>query len=274
MAFLVCVVPVCPVRAEAAHRSEQTTQLLFGERGELLERVNDFVRIRVLYDNYEGWCQSSQLEESMDEEVPSENIGLAGEWINEVRINDQVMQVPFGSSLPPHDIKSFFGKYKVAYNGTLIEPSQNILTQEMVKKFAFTFLNSPYLWGGRSVFGIDCSGFTQLVFKFMSIRLLRDAYQQATQGSEVHFLNEVQCGDLAFFDDEAGKITHTGILLNSTTIIHASGKVRLDSIDNLGIINNDTGKRTHNLKVIKRIAELIQLPLKSLVSVICVSQWY
>ena len=253
MAYLVCVVPVCPLRAEAAHISEQTTQLLFGERAEMLEIAEDFVRIRVLYDNYEGWCQSSQLEESTDEQVALENITLAGEWINKVRVNNQVMQVPFGSSLPLRDIKSFFGKYNVVYNGTFIEPSQNSLTEEMVKKFAFTFLNSPYLWGGRSVFGVDCSGFVQLVFKLMNIRLQRDAYQQASKGSEVGFLQETRCGDLAFFDNEAGKITHTGILLNSTTIIHASGKVRVDSIDDLGIINNDTGKRTHNLKVIKRI---------------------
>lgn len=228
MAYLVCLVPVCPVRAEATHRSEQTTQLLFGERGELLEKAEDFVRIRLLYDNYEGWCQSSQLEESMDKEVPLENMTLAGEWINEVKIDDQVMQVPFGSSLPLYS-EGFFGKYEVVYNGNFIKPSQNIFTEEMVRKLAFTFLNSPYLWGGRSVFGIDCSGFVQLVFKFMTIRLLRDAYQQVTKGNEVHSLHEVQCGDLAFFDNEAGKIIHTGILLNPTTIIHASGKVRVDS---------------------------------------------
>ena len=255
MAYLVCVVPVCPLRAEATHRSEQTSQLLFGERGEQLEIAGDFVRIRLLYDNYEGWCQSSQLEESTDEDVALENIMLAGEWINKVKVNDQVMQVPLGSCLPVSNIKSIFEKYKVVYDGTFIEPTQNSLTEEMVKKFAFTFLNSPYLWGGRSVFGIDCSGFIQLVFKLINIRLPRDAYQQATQGDEVGFLQEVHCGDLAFFDNESGKITHTGILLNSKTIIHASGKVRIDSIDDLGIINNDTGKRTHHLKVIKRVVE-------------------
>ncbi|HEX8279097.1 MAG TPA: NlpC/P60 family protein, partial [Segetibacter sp.] len=198
MAYLVCVVPVCPLRAEATHRSEQTSQLLFGERGEQLEIAGDFVRVRVLYDNYEGWCQSSQLEESTDEEVALENITLAGEWINKVKVNDQVMQVPLGSCLPVPNINSFFGKYKVVYDGTFIELTQNSFTEEMVKKFAFTFLNSPYLWGGRSVFGIDCSGFIQLVFKLMNIRLQRDAYQQATQGNEVCFLQEVHCGDLAF----------------------------------------------------------------------------
>ena len=116
MPFLVCIVPVCPVRAEASHRSEQTTQLLFGERCELLEKAEDFVRIRVLYDNYEGWCQAVQLEESTDEEVSSENKTLAGEWINEVRINDQTMNIPFGSVMPLLHIKGYFGKYKMVYN--------------------------------------------------------------------------------------------------------------------------------------------------------------
>lgn len=255
MPFLVCMVPVCPVRAEASHRSEQTTQLLFGERCELLKSAGDFVRIRILYDNYEGWCQSVQLEESTDEEVSSENQTLAGEWINEVRINDQMMNVPFGSVLPLVHVKGYFGKYQVMYKGAFIEPTENILTKEMIKKVAFTFLNSPYLWGGRSVFGIDCSGFTQLVFKCMNICLQRDAYQQATQGNQIDSLQEVQCGDIAFFDNEAEKITHTGILLDSKTIIHASGKVRIDMFNDLGIINNETGKRTHDLRIIKRIAE-------------------
>ena len=255
MVVLVCMVPVCPVRAEAAHKSEQMTQLLFGERCYLLETTKDFVRIQVLYDNYEGWCQSAQLEESTPEEVPSENIAMAGEWINEVRINGQTMMVPFGSVLPALNIKGYFGKYNIIYNGRSIKPSGNSINKEMVKKLAFTFLNSPYLWGGRSVFGIDCSGFTQLVFKFMNIRLQRDAWQQATQGDQIISMQEVQCGDLAFFDNEAGKIIHTGILLDHKTIIHASGKVRVDTIDNDGIINNETGERTHNLKLIKRLVQ-------------------
>ena len=122
----------------------------------------------------------------------------------------------------------------------------------MIKKLTHTFLNTPYLWGGRSVFGIDCSGFTQLVFQCLKIPLLRDAYQQATQGQEVA-LEDARCGDLAFFDNEAGRITHTGILLNSNTIIHASGKVRIDTIDPQGIVRQDDGMRTHNLKIIKRL---------------------
>ena len=255
MPVLVCVVPVCPVRAEPSHRSEQTTQLLFGERCHLLERTKDFVRIKILYDNYEGWCQSTQLEESNVSETSSDNQRLAGDWSNQITFNNTSMQIPFASSLPLHTGNDFFANNQVIYNGNVIEPANSVMNAETVTRLAYTFINTPYLWGGRSVFGIDCSGLTQTVYKCMNIPLQRDAWQQAMQGEAIGFLQETQCGDLAFFDNEAGKITHTGILLNAETIIHASGKVRVDTIDNLGIINKDTGRRTHNLRIIKRLVQ-------------------
>jgi len=256
MSFFVCIVPVCPVRAEAAHRSEQTTQLLFGEVCELLETSNDFSRVRMVYDDYEGWCQTNQLTEIGDELLNLQNNALAADWVNTVEVNNQPMNIPFGSSLALlPDGTNTFGKFRVAYKGSVINSSDTFYNEKNIKRFSSMLLNTPYLWGGRSVFGVDCSGFTQMVYKCMDMHLMRDAYQQATQGEVIGFLQEVKCGDLAFFDNEAGKITHVGILLNSETIIHSSGKVRIDTIDNLGIINRDTGKRTHNMRVIKRIAD-------------------
>jgi hypothetical protein len=121
------------------------------------------------------------------------------------------------------------------------------------KKAAMTFLKSPYLWGGKTPFGIDCSGFTQQVFRMCGIHLQRDAYQQATQGAVIENLSEAQPGDLAFFDNEKNRITHVGIILETNKIIHASGEVRIDKLDTQGIWNKDRNTYTHKLRNIQRI---------------------
>jgi cell wall-associated NlpC family hydrolase len=178
---------------------------------------------------------------------------LAADWINELDYNGQLMIVPFGSSLPSiHHRKISWGKNAVAFEGELWKPSKAKRDAATITQIAFTFINTAYLWGGRSVFGIDCSGFVQLVFKFLHYPLLRDAQDQATQGTLVNFLQEARCGDLAFFDNAEGKIIHVGILLNQHEIIHSSGTVRIDKIDNQGIVNATTGERTQKLRIIKR----------------------
>ena len=118
---------------------------------------------------------------------------------------------------------------------------------------AYMYLNAPYLWGGKTLFGIDCSGFTQMVYKLNGYKLLRDASQQASQGEVLSFIEESEPGDLAFFDNEEGKIIHVGIMLENNYIIHASGKVRIDRLDHLGIYNAELNRHTHRLRVIKKI---------------------
>ncbi|NTW32657.1 MAG: C40 family peptidase, partial [Bacteroidetes bacterium] len=118
---------------------------------------------------------------------------------------------------------------------------------------AYMYLDAPYLWGGRSPFGIDCSGFVQMVYKLIGIRLPRDASQQASQGTTINFLSEAVPGDIAFFDNEDGIIVHTGIIINNGQIIHASGRVRIDNLDHEGIFQVKTKKYTHKLRLIKRI---------------------
>ncbi len=169
-----------------------------------------------------------------------------------------VRQLPvlIGSTLPSFDGMNFKLKNeKFVYNGQAITHGNgnDYDHEKILEKCALKYLHAPYLWGGRSPFGIDCSGFTQMVFKLMDVRLKRDAYQQAQQGKDIGFADLAQEGDLAFFENKEGKISHVGIILKNKKIIHASGCVRIDKIDAYGIFNEETKKYSHNLKVIKRV---------------------
>ncbi len=254
MSFATCIVPVAPLRAESSHKSEMVSELLLGESGLVLEETKDHVKLRCLYDDYEGWCQRSQLF-ILDNVPPGLDQSLyVGDWTAKIMINGKPAYAVMGSPVPAGQKAGIkIGPYHIEYDNTSTwHASKDIFNPQALCAKAFQVLNTSYLWGGRSVFGIDCSGYTQLIFRFFNYKLLRDAHLQATQGEAIGFLQEAKCGDLAFFDNAEGKITHVGILLNDHEIIHSSGKVRIDLIDNEGIINADTRERTHKLRVIKR----------------------
>ena len=247
----VCCVPVSPLRATASHKSEMVSQLLFGEMVTVVEKGDDnWIKVQCQYDNYEGWITQHHLAEPPYQHAP---MHLSADWTNEILFNGQPMHLSFGSDLRGLvNGQAEWGKYNWSFKGNHLDPQHAKPTEKNILKIAFMFINTPYLWGGRSVFGVDCSGFTQIVFKSFGFPLLRDAYQQATQGEVVGFLQEAKVGDLAFFDNEEGRITHVGILVNAHEIIHASGKVRVDKIDTQGIMNVDTNERTHRLRISKR----------------------
>ena len=251
--YLVCIVPLSPLRAEPSHRSEMVSEILFGETIELLEQGQDkWARVRCVYDQYEGWTRLVAFTEIL-ESIAKGEAHITADWNNEILINGQPLQAPFGSDLRAlQNGNAEWGKYSWSFKGNHLDPKYTRPTEKNIRRISNLFLNTAYVWGGRSAFGIDCSGFAQLVYKSFNIRLLRDASQQATQGEAIGFLQEAVCGDLAFFDNNEGKITHVGILLNDHEIIHASGNVRIDRIDTQGIIHSDTGERTHRLRVIKR----------------------
>lgn len=254
MQYAVCVVPVSPLRATDSHRSEMVSQMLLGENGVLLEESKDFVKVRTVFDDYEGWIQRSQVE--LTDAVPGNPLSkiLVSDFTDRVTINGTEAHIPMGSMvIAPAGEELVIGNYTLRYQiGSPWNADGVAVTADAITQRASRYLNTPYLWGGRSVFGVDCSGFTQSVFRFFDYKLMRDAYQQATQGEAIGFLQEAKCGDLAFFDNEEGRITHVGIMLNDHEIIHASGKVRIDKIDNAGIINADTGLRTHKLRMVRR----------------------
>ena len=254
MAVLVCTVPVSPMRREAAHRSEMVSQLLFGECALILEEEGDFVKVCGAYDGYEGWCQRSQLRAISDEIPPSTTL-YSNDYCAEVMLQGQRMFLPFGSPIYGAEQNAkLFGEGSLDnknFSQNAIQSAQGF-TPERLQDASLRFLNTSYLWGGKSVFGIDCSGFSQQVFKLMGIPLLRDAYQQAEQGEAVTDLASSSTGDLLFFDNEAGRITHVGILLHPQEIIHASGRVRIDKIGADGIYNEE-GRKTHRLHSIRRV---------------------
>lgn len=253
MEYLVCCVGVSPMRAEPSHRSEMVSQQLFGEKSFLLESSADWIKIQLRYDGYQGWVQQSHCVR-IDEDIYNKNEKrLFSEWINEVDYNGHIMYVPMGSSVSAFkNGTAFWRKNSVHFKGQTWDPEEIKPNPKIIKQIAFKFLNTSYLWGGKSVFGIDCSGYAQMVFKFLDFYLPRDAWMQAEQGDTVNFLQEAHCGDLAFFDNEEGKIIHVGILLNENEIIHSAGKVHIDKIDTQGILNMETKQRTHNLRIIKR----------------------
>jgi len=254
MQYAVCCVPVSPMRAEASHRVEMVSQQLFGEKSIIIESAPDnWVKIALKYDGYEGWVQQSHVTEIDEEHYLNVDKDLTADWLNEVDYNGHIMFVPMGSSLSAFkNGKAFWRKNSVHFKGKVWNPEEIKITPKIIKQIAFKFLNTTYLWGGKSVFGIDCSGYAQMTYKFLNKYLPRDAWQQAENGEVVNFLQEAVCGDLAFFDNEEGRITHVGILLNDHEIIHSSGKVRIDKIDTQGILNLETKQRTHKLRIIKR----------------------
>jgi cell wall-associated NlpC family hydrolase len=255
MPYAIVIVPVAPLRATASHKSEMISQLLWGACVEITEAApGGWVQVKNQYDEYAGWATAAHLEPIDDTLSGMPATWYLPGWVNRVTMNGQLMQVPFGCLVKSsNDTSTQWGSMTVKFEDKPLPLTNTAAIDIMaLKNAAMLFLNTGYLWGGSSVFGVDCSGFTQNVFKLSGIPLWRDAYQQATQGHLVAFLQEARLGDLAFFDNEEGRITHVGILLNDHEIIHASGKVRIDPIDNQGIINADTGLRTHQLRIIKR----------------------
>ncbi len=257
MEYGIAKLSLIPVRSNPSHGSEMITQLLFGELYSVTEKTEQWLKIRCEFDQYTGWIhlkQHSPLNDNLYEDIERSEKFFAAELVQTVTNHDMNLPVLIGSTLYDFDGMNFkIGKEKFVYAGKVMKSNPINISGELIKKIALKFLNSPYLWGGRSPFGIDCSGFTQIVFKTCGIKLFRDSYQQADSGKTINFIYEAKEGDIAFFDDEKGKIVHTGIILNDNKIIHASGKVRINMIDHYGIYDNDLKKYSHKLRIIRRM---------------------
>ncbi|WP_298152905.1 C40 family peptidase [Flavobacterium sp.] len=249
----ICNLAIIPLRAEASDKSEIVSQVLFGEHFEVLEQYGPWAKIKLHYDQYEGWVDVKQFQVVSKNDylqLCEDAVVLNADLIEYVTSgNNILMPVPLGASL------SFLNHTDINTTDFVFEGmrTSGVKAKHEMINTAFMYLNAPYLWGGKTPFGIDCSGFTQMVYKLNGYKLLRDASQQATQGEPLSFIEESEPGDLAFFDNEEGNIIHVGIIMKDNYIIHASGKVRIDRLDHLGIYNAETNRHTHKLRVIKKI---------------------
>lgn len=251
MEYGICNLAVIPMRSESRETSELVSQLLFGETFEIIEWTDKWTKIITTDDNYTGWISRLQFTmlghlayQQLKEKHPPLTYGAVTQaW---KKIDNTILYLPVASSL------SFLegNRCKIGTEKfEIIGPKGDI---ENFITTAKSFLNTPYLWGGRTHFGIDCSGYVQAVFKLHGVKLLRDASQQVEQGAIIENLKDSRLGDLAFFKNADGKIIHVGIMLNNNQIIHASGKVKIDSIDEDGIYSEEMKRHTHTLHSIKR----------------------
>jgi len=248
MLYAICNLSIVSLRLEPSDKSELVSQVLYGEIFKVLERRKAWSRVRMAFDDYEGWIDNKQYQDISEDNYKNlnvENLVLSQDIIEfATGENKRLYTLSMGSVLNGINLlnHSFDGRKTSGK-----KEKSNILNT------AFLYLNTPYLWGGKTPFGIDCSGFTQMVYKLNGYTIKRDASQQATQGQALSFIEESEPGDLAFFDNVEGEIVHVGIIMENNYIIHAHGKVRIDRLDHTGIYNTEKNEHTHKLRVIKKI---------------------
>jgi cell wall-associated NlpC family hydrolase len=249
---IICLLPLVPLRREPNHRSEMVSQFLFGEKAKVLNHSREWIEIETRFDAYRGWIEINSVSQFT-------NPSSFCEWIVTPKLFTHVKKancsffIPSGSEIPLPDESNQFElnaeTYKIAtgFKKSSATPITTIL------EIANEFMNAPYLWGGKCVFGIDCSGLTQILYKNAGIPLPRDAKDQAQKGLHIESLKNSLPGDLLFFGNDSGTITHVGVLISDNKILHASVCVRVDTIDEHGIYNEKLATYTHKLAMIKRL---------------------
>lgn len=255
--YAICPLTVVPIRLGATHRSEMGSQLLFGEMAEVLEtKGRQWTKIRCVKDDYIGWVPSKQLMDLSPAEASrfKQNFAYSLDVFHSLMGTDNALAITLGAHLPDFDGMRFaLGAQDYTFSGQAVFPSDIKPGPAMVIKMARKLLNAPFLWGGRTIFGIDSPALVQLAFGIAGKSLPRSAELQVNRGETVDFVEQAMAGDIAFFENNQGRITHSGILLPDSKIIHVNEKVRIDLMDHYGIFHLHEGKYTHRLRVIKRI---------------------
>ena len=245
MEYAMISAPAAPVRRKARHSSEMVNQLLFGEVVLVLRRKNElWVRVKSLHDGYEGWLTTTLID-PLKEYLPSPQQIISAELLSRIQLGERILHIPFGSLL------STLNNEDYAFGGRVMKPGLAPPSVMQLCELALTWLNVPYLWGGRTPLGIDCSGLVQVLFSTQGIFLPRDAWQQAQSGTLVKKFRDARPGDLLFFDEKE-EIVHVGILVEPGVMIHSSGRVRLDPVDKKGMVNAEIRSRKLKLQMIRR----------------------
>ncbi len=254
----ICPLSQVPVRLEPSHKSEMVSQILFGETYNILEEKGNWLLVSMHLDNYKGWIDRKQSMQVTDEfvgKVRHRSNHVLADKTGEAtcRSDGSKILITKGSHLPLYENGMFHLGHKLYSTTSKVKIVHRTFVVSKVSSTALAYLNVPYLWGGRSLTGIDCSGLVQVVYHICGLDLPRDASQQAQRGSAIDFADEAMPGDLAFFDNLAGEIIHVGIIIGPDLILHASGQVRIDKFDHNGIFNTEQGTYTHSLRIIKRL---------------------
>lgn len=256
LGFGVIRLSVVPVRVSPADAAEIISQLLFGEHYRIVEISEDqkWLKIENAFDAYQGWIdckQHHQISQEFFDQISDSDYRISTEPFSELTFEGQRHMVSFGTVLPLLSNSLFGNEEKIKFGGKA-KSIYTKLSRRAIVECSKSLLNVPYLWGGRSSAGIDCSGFTQLLYRVGGYSLPRDSSQQILKGKEIE-LDKATEADLAFFTNHAGKMNHVGLVLNKQEIIHASGKVRIDKLDDNGIFNAELNEYTHHLLKIKTI---------------------
>jgi len=252
METFICENVFVPLRSGPSHKSEMLSQVLFGERYKIIDQAGKWIKIETQFDNYHGWLDLDHLQHSVDTKN-IKSVVLNRSLLCHKTDNTKLI-LEAGSEIYNPDFSSkTFTIGESIFRAADDFSKSYVSTSESLPDTALRFINSPYIWGGRVPSGIDCSGLTQLVYKIQGTPVPRDSWQQAETGETISFVSETKPGDLVFFDNEQGKISHVGMIFAEGLVIHASGRVRIDTIDHQGIFKPEIGGYSHRLRLIKRI---------------------
>ncbi len=252
----ICIKNHISVHKSISHESEQITQLIFGDIYKVLSKSSDkqWLYIENQYDKYKGWISLSKhrkLSQQTFNNMINDTFPVCGDLKGFIEFEGNKFEISLGSTLPFYDngVIEIDNKKGVFTGNAVFVPRE--FNAENVISTSKLCLDIPYLWGGKNALGYDCSGFVQVVYKTLGIKLPRDSRQQVLVGEEIE-LKDAKVGDLAFFHID-GRVIHVGIVIDDNKIIHSSKRVKINTLDKTGIWIDETQSYSHYLKCIKRI---------------------